>query len=200
MCVLGRFSHVQLFMILWTVTHQAPLSVGLSRQEHWSKLPFPPPGDLPDPGIESASPVLVDRFFTTEPPGRPLVPDMQLLIWKVPFSLSLPIWTTRSSWLSAGKASDASSQFYFRGISPLQPCCHHLVHRDLDHLLLKKPMLTTFQLPIRNVRMDAGPGTLPSLLLFSCSVVSNSLRPHRLQHICLPCPSLFPRVSQTHVH
>ena len=122
MCVLGRFSHVQLFVILWTVTHQAPLSMGLSRQEHWSKLPFPPPGDLPDPGIESASPVLVDRFFTTEPPGKPLVPDMELLIWKVPFSPSLPIWTTRSSWLSAGKASDTSSQFYLRGISPLQPC------------------------------------------------------------------------------
>ena len=77
--------------------------------------------------------------------------------------------------------------------------CHHLVHRNLDHLLLKK--LTTFQLPIRSIRMDAGPGTLSScLLLFSCSVISNSLRPHGLQHTCLPCPSLFLRVSQTHVH
>ena len=55
-----------------TVAHQAPLSTGFSRQEYWSGLPFPPPGDLPDPGIEPASPVspaLTGRFFTTEPPG-----------------------------------------------------------------------------------------------------------------------------------
>ena len=42
----------------WTVAHQAPLSVGFSRQEHWSGLPFPSPGDLPDPGIEPRSPAL----------------------------------------------------------------------------------------------------------------------------------------------
>ena len=45
-------------MTLWTVAHQAPLSMGVSRQEYWSGLPFPPPGDLPDPGIEPASPTL----------------------------------------------------------------------------------------------------------------------------------------------
>ena len=50
-CMLSSFSHVQLFAILWTVTHQAPLSMGLSRQEHWSGLPRAPP-DLPDPEIE----------------------------------------------------------------------------------------------------------------------------------------------------
>ena len=48
---------------------QAPLSIGFSRQEDWSGLPFPPPGGLPDPGIEAASPVLVGRFFTVEPLG-----------------------------------------------------------------------------------------------------------------------------------
>ena len=45
-------SHVRLFVTLWTVTRQAPLSMGVSRQECWSGLPFPPPGDLPHPGIE----------------------------------------------------------------------------------------------------------------------------------------------------
>ena len=50
-------SHVQLFATPWTVTHQAPLFVGLSRQEYWSGLPFPHPGDLPDPGIKPRSPV-----------------------------------------------------------------------------------------------------------------------------------------------
>ena len=52
------FTSVQLFEILWTVAHQAPL-MGLPRQEHWGGLPFPFPGDLPDPGIEPTSPVLL---------------------------------------------------------------------------------------------------------------------------------------------
>ena len=52
-CVLSPFSHVLLCETLWTVGHQAPLSTGFSRQEYWSGLPCPPPGDLPNPGIES---------------------------------------------------------------------------------------------------------------------------------------------------
>ena len=53
-----------------TVAHQAPLSVGFRRQEYWSWLPLPPPGHLPDRGIEPASPALAGGFFTTEPPGK----------------------------------------------------------------------------------------------------------------------------------
>ena len=49
-------SHVRLFATLWTVAYQAPPSMGFSRQEYWSGLPFPSPGDLPDPGIEPWSP------------------------------------------------------------------------------------------------------------------------------------------------
>ena len=55
--------------------HQAPLPMGFSRQEYWSELPFPPPEDLPDPGIKPSSPVspaLAGGFFTTEPLGKPL--------------------------------------------------------------------------------------------------------------------------------
>ena len=52
MCVLSHFSCVQLFVTLWTVTHQAPLPMGFPRQEYWSGLPFPSSGDLPDPGIK----------------------------------------------------------------------------------------------------------------------------------------------------
>ena len=48
---------VRFFATPWTITRQAPLSMGFSRQEHWSGLPFPAPGDVPDPGIEPASPV-----------------------------------------------------------------------------------------------------------------------------------------------
>ena len=65
-------SRVQLFVTPWTAAHQAPPSMGFSRQEYWSGLPFPSPGDLPNPGIKPespASPALARRFFTTEPPG-----------------------------------------------------------------------------------------------------------------------------------
>ena len=65
-------SVVWLFATLWTVGHQAPLSMGFFRQEYWSGLPCPPPGDLPDPGMEPASPSLADGFFTTEPSGKPI--------------------------------------------------------------------------------------------------------------------------------
>ena len=54
--VLSRFSQIQFFVTIWVVAHQAPLSMGFCRQEHWSELPCPPPGDLPDPGIKPASP------------------------------------------------------------------------------------------------------------------------------------------------
>ena len=56
------------------MARQAPLSMGFPRQEYWSGLPFPPPGDLPDPGIQPLSPVspaLAGRLFTTESPGKP---------------------------------------------------------------------------------------------------------------------------------
>ena len=59
------------FVTAWTIAHQAPLSMGFPREEYWSGLPFPPPRDLPDPGIYPASPALAGRFFTTEPPGNP---------------------------------------------------------------------------------------------------------------------------------
>ena len=57
-------------MAPWTAPYQAPPSMGFSRQEYWSGVPFPPPGDLPDPGIEPVSPALVGEFFTSEPPGK----------------------------------------------------------------------------------------------------------------------------------
>ena len=67
-CIPSRFSCVQLFATLCTIAHQAPLWMGVSREEYWSWLPCPPPGDLPDPGVEPTSlmsPALADMFFTT---------------------------------------------------------------------------------------------------------------------------------------
>ena len=59
------------FVTPWTVARQAPLSIGFSRQECWTGLPFPSPGDLPNPGIEPTSPALEGGLFTAEPPGKP---------------------------------------------------------------------------------------------------------------------------------
>ena len=80
-CVL---SHVWLSATPWTVASQAPLSTGFPRQEPWSGLPFPPPGGLPDPGIEPKSPefpALAGRFFTAEPPGKPFFNYFKYKMW-----------------------------------------------------------------------------------------------------------------------
>ena len=60
-----------LFVTPWTVARQAPLSMEFSRQEYWSGLPFPSPGDLPNPGIKSGSPALQVDSLPSEPPGKP---------------------------------------------------------------------------------------------------------------------------------
>ena len=57
------------------IFHQASLSMGFSRQEYWSGLPFPPPGNLPDPGIEPVSPALAGMFFTTKASGKQIVQE-----------------------------------------------------------------------------------------------------------------------------
>ena len=64
-------SRVRLFATPWMVAYQAPLSMGFSKQEYWSGLPFPSPGDLPDPGIEPGSPSFQADAVTSEPPGKP---------------------------------------------------------------------------------------------------------------------------------
>ena len=69
--MLSHFSRVQLFETPWTVACQAPLSMGFSRQEYWSGLPFPSPGDLPNPGIKPQSPVWQADSLPSEPPEKP---------------------------------------------------------------------------------------------------------------------------------
>ena len=85
----------------WTVAHQAPLSKRFSRQEYWRGLPFPSPGDLPDPGIELTFPALQVDSLLSEPPGTspqfsdiikiPLLLGRKLIRHKYPYSLSLPL-------------------------------------------------------------------------------------------------------------
>ena len=62
--------HAQLFVTPWTVARQAPLSMGFPRPEYWSGLPFPSPGDLPNPGIEPRSPALQAYSLSSEQPGK----------------------------------------------------------------------------------------------------------------------------------
>ena len=74
-CMLSHFSHVQLFLTLWTVDCQAPLSVGFSRQEYWRGLPFSSLRNISDPGIEPGSPALQMDSLPSEPPGKPITVD-----------------------------------------------------------------------------------------------------------------------------
>ena len=66
-------SRVRLFATSWTVACQAPPSMGFSRQEYWSGLPFPSPGHLPNPGIKPRSPALQADALTSDPPGKPKI-------------------------------------------------------------------------------------------------------------------------------
>ena len=72
-CLLSYFSRVWLFATLWTIAHQSPLSMGFSRQEYWSGLPHPAPGDFPNPGIEPLSPALLAGSLPSEPWGKPRI-------------------------------------------------------------------------------------------------------------------------------
>ena len=76
--IVKSLSRVRLFATPWTVAYQAPPSMGFSRQECWSGLPFPSPGDLPDPGIEPGSPTLQADTLLSEPPG--MIEDKFLII------------------------------------------------------------------------------------------------------------------------
>ena len=82
LCMLSCFSCVQLFVTLWTVAHQPPLFMEFSRQEYWSGLPFPSPGDLPDPVIEAGSPALQSNSLPSEPPGKPPIQNKKCFLKK----------------------------------------------------------------------------------------------------------------------
>ena len=89
-----------LFVTPWTVAHQAPLSKGFPKQEYWSGLPFPSPRDFPNPGNKLKSLALAGRFFTKEPPGKPLrkTPDSIVATGNFcPFKQKLEFWKTSTT-------------------------------------------------------------------------------------------------------
>ena len=94
-CKLSGFCLIWLFVTLWTVAWKAPLSMGSFRQEYWSGLPCPPPGDLPDPRIKPTSlmsPALAGRFFTTCVPWETLSSYIMHLIFLSPSSNRYRVW------------------------------------------------------------------------------------------------------------
>ena len=109
-CMIGHFSCVQLFVTLWTIAHQAPLSMGFSRQEYWNGLPFLPPGDLPNLGINMVLTrrALAGGFFATSATWECLYPTVLwsllvliLFLW-IPYDFlrkitSPPIWMSSIS-------------------------------------------------------------------------------------------------------
>ena len=84
-------SRVRLFATPWTLAYQDPQSMGFSRQEYWSGLPFPSPGDIPDQGIEPGSPALQADALPSEPPGSPAL-SKRSSFWK-----SRKLWKHRVS-------------------------------------------------------------------------------------------------------
>ena len=86
--LLNHFSHVQLCETLWTVAPQAPLFMGFSRQEDWSGLPYPPSGDLPDPGIKRWSPVLQADSLPLSHQGSPRPLIRGIISWTSQNNLS----------------------------------------------------------------------------------------------------------------
>ena len=119
-------SHFQVFVTTWTVTCQAPLSMGFSRQKYWSGLPSPTPGDLPDPEMERGSPessILAGGCVTTMPPCCPCCSVTQLCL------------TLCDSWTAARQAplSSTVSQSLLRlmSIESVMPCSYLILCRPL---------------------------------------------------------------------
>ena len=99
-----KVTQVRLFATPWTAAHQAPLSMGFSRQEYWSGLPFPSPGGLPNPGIEPRSPALQADALTSEPSGKRVAntrwpkSSFHNILWKNIHILSGPPDTKHSTY------------------------------------------------------------------------------------------------------
>ena len=130
---LFSYSLIPTFATPWTAAHQAPLSMGFSRQEYWSGLPCPPPWDLPDPGIEPRSPTWQADSLPSEPPGMPWI--LEWVAYPFPRASPQPRNQTRvyclagrffTSWATR-EASPSTNirawnqQLYVKGIS----CCFY---------------------------------------------------------------------------
>ena len=130
--MLNRFSDVQVFVTLWSVAHQAPLSMGFSRQEYWSGWLFPPPpGDLPDPGIEPlslTSPALVGGVSNTSATKVKVAQSSPTLRPHVIYSP----WTSPDQNIGVGSLSLLQGIFPTQGSNPGLPHCRQILYQ-LSH-------------------------------------------------------------------
>ena len=114
-------SRVRFFATPWTVAYQAPPSMGFSRQEYWSGLPFPSPGDLPNPGIERGSPALQTGALLSEPPGKPQATGMgslsllQGIFLTQELNLGSPALQVDSSPTELSEKPKESNRYYNKG-------------------------------------------------------------------------------------
>ena len=125
----GKLSHFRVFATPWTVAHQAPLSMGFSRQEYWSRLAHPTPGDLPNPRIKLASPespALAGGFFTTVQPGQVKVKLIQSCL-----TLCDPIPSPGQN-IGGGSLSLLQGIFPTQGSKPVLPHCRWILYQ-LSH-------------------------------------------------------------------
>ena len=121
-------SHVQLFATLCTVARQAPLSVGFSRQEHWGGLPCPPPGDLPDPGIEPTPPALAGGSLSLSHQGSLQGPELcafplsarKHLKQRLSPTPNLPSLLTKYLPISSGQSANVPNTAQRKSVFP--PC------------------------------------------------------------------------------
>ena len=138
-------SPVQLFVTPWTAAHQAPVSMGFSRQEYWSRLPFPSPGDIPDPGIEPWSPALQTDSLPSEPQcvfSINLRKDYKMLKIRIFFRLSRLTWSGSpvTAWLTLQSGKGASWSTRWATWPALLEACLHWGQM----MLLKEWPNTTF--------------------------------------------------------
>ena len=172
--MLNHFSHVWLFVILWSVACQAPLSMEFSKQEYWSGLPHPSPGDLPDPGMDSTSrmsPTMADGFFTTNATWEVQDSGPPLFNYSILNNLHMPV--------PKSQLSSEEMQTLLENISSVQ---------SLSRVqLFATPWTTAHQasLSITNSR------SLPKLMSIESVMPSNHLI---LCHPLLLLPSIFPSI------
>ena len=122
-CMLNCFSHIWLCVTLWILAHQAPLSIGFSRQEYWSGLSCPFPGDLPDPAIEPVtlrSPALAGRFFTTSTTWEKFISwldDQYLPQYLIYSKHSIIAWIDKwvDGWLNIYSKEEKDKQWFSHG-------------------------------------------------------------------------------------
>ena len=170
-CCAYSLSRVWLFVTPWTVAHQAPLSMEFSRQEHWSGLPCPPPGDLPNPGIKPRSPTLQVVSLPTEPPGKPNnAPEVELNICLSHVLISRHIWV-----LQCQRETQKMISISLSFLSTLS-CTHPTVKLSSDGLALCSLMSQFLVYGQRLYRTMKGTGlgsTWMWVLTWTSSLMSN---------------------------